>query len=107
MRISFVRRAAITVASLALLSPVAGYAAERTVTLGVENATCALCVPIVRTVLQRVPGVTSVDVVENYSISPPVSATVVFDDDVTNVDALINATTNAGYPSRLALNTGD
>nr|WP_260905256.1 hypothetical protein [Chelativorans sp. EGI FJ00035] len=39
-------------------------------------------------------------------MSPPVSATVVFDDDITNVDALISATTNAGYPSRLALNTG-
>ncbi|WP_163271115.1 cation transporter [Chelativorans alearense] len=106
MKLSFVRLAAITVASLAMLSPITGYAAERTVTLGVENATCALCAPIVRSVLQRVPGVASVDVVENYSASPPVSATVVFDDDVTNVDALINATTNAGYPSRLALNAG-
>lgn len=106
MRLSFVRHAAIALATLAMLSPIAGYAAEKTVNLSVENATCALCGPIVRTVLQRVPGVASVDIVENYNVSPPVTATVVFDDQVTDVDALISATTNAGYPSELAFNAG-
>lgn len=91
---------------VAALSPTMAHAQEKTVTLNVENATCALCAPIVRTVLKRVPGVASVKLVENYTLSPPVTATVVFDNAVTNVEALINATTNAGYPSKLADSAG-
>jgi mercuric ion binding protein len=106
MSTSSLRHAAAALVALAMFAPVASYSAEKTVTLSVENATCALCAPIVRSVLQRVPGVASVDIVENYNISPPVAATVVFDDQVTDVDALISATTNAGYPSQLAFNTG-
>ncbi|MFU0505262.1 cation transporter [Pseudaminobacter sp. NGMCC 1.201702] len=106
MRISYLRQAASALFALALLTPVAGHAAEKTVALSVENATCALCGPVVQAALQQVPGVTSVDIVENYNINPPVTARVVFDDQVTDIDALVNATTNAGYPSKLALNTG-
>lgn len=100
---SYFRHAAGALVASAMLTPVAGYAAQKTVTLSVENATCALCGPVVRTALQQVPGVTSVDVVENYNKTPPVNAKVVFDDEKTDVDALITATTNAGYPSKLAL----
>lgn len=106
MKLLCVRHAALTLSALVMLSPITGYAAEKTVTLNVENATCALCGPIVQSVLKRVPGVSSVDIVENYNISPPVAATVVFDDQITDVDALISATTNAGYPSQLAFNAG-
>jgi mercuric ion binding protein len=106
MRLSYFRLAAGAVVALAMLTPVAGHAAEKMINLSVENATCALCGPVVQAALQQVPGVTSVEVVEDYNKIPPVTAKVVFDDEKTNVEALINATTNAGYPSRLALNTG-
>ena len=88
---------AVTLAVLAALSP--AQAVERTVVLSVENATCALCAPIVRMSLERVVGVLSVEVVEDYAMWPPVAATIVYDDAATSVDDLIAATTNAGYPS--------
>src|SRR5581483_10946830 len=73
-------------------------AAEKTVVLNVDKADCTLCAPIVRMTLQRVAGVKSASVAEANAMSPAV-ATVVFDDAVTNVQALVTATTNAGYPS--------
>ena len=71
-------------------------AAERTVTLAVDNMTCELCPPIVKKSLARVPGVTKAE----FSAETH-RAVVTFDDDRANVAALVNATTNAGYPSRL------
>jgi periplasmic mercuric ion binding protein len=89
-------------ASLAiLLSPWSALAAEKTVVLNVDNATCALCAPIVKKTLSRVPGVNAVQIKEADAMSGAV-ATVTFDDAVTNVSALIAATTNAGYPSHPA-----
>lgn len=76
-------------------------AAERTVVLNVDNATCPLCPPIVRMTLERVEGVKAVQVTEADATSPAV-ATVTFDDALTDVQALITATTNAGYPSQAA-----
>jgi mercuric ion binding protein len=73
-------------------------AAEKTVVLNVDKADCTLCAPIVRMTLQRVPGVKTATVAEADAMSPAV-ATVTFDDAVTNVQALVTATTNAGYPS--------
>ena len=73
-------------------------AAEKTVVLNVDKADCTLCAPIVRMTLQRVPGVKTASVAEANAMSPAV-ATVTFDDAVTNVRALVTATTNAGYPS--------
>ena len=71
-------------------------AAERTVTLAVDNMTCELCPPIVKKSLARVPGVTKAEVsAETHR------AVVTFDDGRASVAALVNATTNAGYPSRL------
>lgn len=81
---------AIGVASVAPAS-----AAERTVTLAVDNMTCELCPPIVKKSLARVHGVAKAEV------SPETHrAVVTFDDDKTTVAALVSATTNAGYPSR-------
>jgi periplasmic mercuric ion binding protein len=89
----------IAAAALAvLLSPLAGQAAEKTVVLNVDNATCELCAPIVKKTLSRVSGVKAVQVKEANAMSGAV-ATVTFDDVVTNVPTLIAATTNAGYPS--------
>jgi mercuric ion binding protein len=73
-------------------------AADKTVVLNVDKADCTLCAPIVRITLQRVPGVKIASVAEANAMSPAV-ATVTFDDALTNVQALVTATTNAGYPS--------
>jgi mercuric ion binding protein len=73
-------------------------AAEKTIVLNVDKADCTLCAPIVRMTLQRLPGVKTASVAEADAMSPAV-ATVTFDDAVTSVQALITATTNAGYPS--------
>jgi mercuric ion binding protein len=84
------------------LSAIAAFAdgatsAERTVTLKVENMTCALCAPTVKKSLQRVQGVIRVEVSAEKE-----TATVTFDDAKTDASALTAATRNAGYPSRLA-----
>ncbi len=72
-------------------------AAERTVTLAVDNMTCATCAPTVRKSIERVAGVARVEVFTERN-----TATVVFDDAIAKVESLIAATGNAGYPSRLA-----
>jgi periplasmic mercuric ion binding protein len=80
-----------------LLAPAAGAsAAERTVTLGVENMYCAACPHIVRQTLIRVPGVQRVEV--SYRAR---TATVTFDDARTGVAALTAAAAEAGYPASL------
>lgn len=71
-------------------------AAERAVTLAVENMHCAACPYTVRASLEAVPGVVKATV--SYQNK---TATVVFDEELTNGEALTSATTNAGYPSAL------
>jgi mercuric ion binding protein len=93
-------RPTFAVALLIALSPLAAHAAEKTVVLDVENATCDLCAPIVKKTLSRVSGVTSVQVAEANANSNAV-ATVTFDDATADVTKLIAATTNAGYPAHL------
>jgi periplasmic mercuric ion binding protein len=88
-------------ATLALaLSPSTGQAAERTVALSVDNATCELCGPIVKRTLARVWGVKAVQIAEAKAETGAV-ATVMFDDGVTDVATLISAVTNRGYPARV------
>ncbi|BAU49701.1 mercury transporter [Sulfurifustis variabilis] len=68
----------------------------RTVTLAVENMTCAACPITVRRALRKVPGVAAVEVdLETRT------AMVTFDPAKTNVETLTRATTEAGYPSTL------
>ncbi len=55
---------------------------------------CAMCPFTIRNALNNVEGVTRADV--SYEDK---QAVVGFDDEQTNPDALINATTKAGYPS--------
>ena len=69
-------------------------AAERTVTLAVENMSCVTCPYIVRESLEAVTGVTAVEVSFEDK-----TAVVTFDDEQTDIAALTEATTNAGYPS--------
>lgn len=72
------------------------WAANQTVTLSVPGMTCAACPITVKAALNRVEGVSSVDV--RYEER---DATVTFDDAKTPVETLTQATTNAGYPSTL------
>lgn len=83
--------------ALALLTAGPAFAAERSVTLAVDNMTCATCGPTVKKALGRVAGVGKVEVATDKG-----TATVTFDDAQATVEALIAATTNAGYPARLA-----
>lgn len=84
------------VSALFLATAGTALAASRTVHLAVENMTCAVCPITVKKALERVPGVARVEV--SYERK---AATVTYDDDRTDVEALTRATTNAGYPSRL------
>ena len=69
-------------------------AGEETVTLTVEKMTCALCPFTVSTALEKVEGVSSVDV--DFASK---TAKVTFDDAVTDVITIAAASTNAGYPA--------
>ena len=69
----------------------------KTVTLAVQNLTCELCPITVKKSLEKVPGVTQVKV--DYKTK---SATVMFDPAKAKVEDLTWATTEAGYPSKLA-----
>ncbi len=79
---------------VSLVTSSAAVAAEKTITLAVKNMTCAACPGTVKASLQRVPGVSNVVVSAEDK-----TAVVTFDDSKAQVDALIKATTNAGYPS--------
>ncbi|MEX1214447.1 mercury resistance system periplasmic binding protein MerP [Saccharospirillum sp.] len=83
--------------ALLLLFGLPALAAQQTVTLSVPGMTCVACPFTVKAALNRVEGVSSVDV--RYDER---DATVTFDDEKTSVEALTQATTNAGYPSTLS-----
>ncbi len=70
------------------------FAAERTLTLAVQNMYCDACPLIVRKSLEAVPGVAKA--VVSFKDK---TAVVTYDDGRTNVNALTEATTKAGYPS--------
>ena len=71
-------------------------AATRTVTLAVKNMTCAVCPITVKKALNSVAGVSNTEVSYEHK-----EAVVTYDDAKTNVEALIKATTNAGYPASM------
>ena len=87
---------AITALALAILAANDAYAAERTVTLKIDNLFCASCPYIVKKVLAKVPGVRTVKVSFKNK-----TALVTFDDGKASVAALTAATTNVGFPSTL------
>jgi mercuric ion binding protein len=74
-------------------------AADRIVKLAVENMDCEACPLTVNKAIKRVNGVKTAKV-----DLPSKTATVVFDDAATTVDAIAAASTNAGYPAHLATN---
>ncbi len=71
-------------------------AAQRSVTLAVDGMTCASCPYIVKQTLAGISGVSTVEVSFREK-----KATVTFDDSKTNAAALMTATTNIGFPSRV------
>lgn len=79
-----------------LLASSAAFAAEKTITLAVENMTCATCPYTVKRSLTATPGVVSVEV----SFADK-TAKVAYDDEKTDAQKLTAATTNAGYPSAI------
>src|ERR1700722_9271970 len=79
-----------------LLAAGALAAPPQTATLAVENMTCGTCPIVVKKALEKVPGVsaTAIDFDKN-------TATVTFDPDKTSTARLTQATTEAGFPSKL------
>lgn len=74
------------------------WAESKTVILDLPTMNCAMCPITVKKALKNVKGVTHADV--SYESK---QAVVSFDDELTSPDALIDATTNAGYPSTVKL----
>ena len=91
-----VKRALIMVLAALSLLPAAGNAAERTVTLAVENMTCASCPYIVRQAMAAVPGVSRVAVSFERK-----AAVVTFNDARTTAEAVAAASAKVGFPARL------
>jgi mercuric ion binding protein len=80
---------------LLLCAPIAA-AAERTVTLAVENMTCALCPVTVRAAIEQVAGVKDVQVDFERK-----TAVVVFDDVEASIQDITDASRQAAYPAFL------
>ncbi len=87
------RRFASLVFIAVLSAPV--WAATKTITLNVPGITCPACPITIKKALNKVQGVSKVDV--NYEKK---QALVTFDDTKTDTKALVKATTDAGYPSQ-------
>ncbi|KPL92056.1 mercury resistance system periplasmic binding protein MerP [Vibrio splendidus] len=78
---------------LTLLS-MSSWAASQNVTLSVPDMTCSACPITVKLALSKVEGVSQVSV--SY---PDREAVVTFDDALTSIDELTEATSDAGYLS--------
>ena len=88
---------AAAVVSLLTILCSSAWAASKTVTLSVPGMTCAACPITIKKALTDVDGVTDAEVSFDKK-----EAVVTFDDAKTDVSTLIEATTDAGYPSRAA-----
>ena len=83
-----------TALAVLVLAASPGFAGERSVTLEVDGMVCAACPFIVKKSLTGVDGVTAVSV----SLGEK-KAEVTYDDSRTDVDTLVAATTDNGFPS--------
>ncbi len=84
------------IAFLALILSNTVWAEPQTVMLSVPSMYCAMCPITVRKALENVNGVNDVEV--SYASK---QAVIQYDDEKANIKALIEATTQAGYPSQL------
>jgi mercuric ion binding protein len=80
--------------AVGIVASSAAMAADRTITLAVNNMYCAACPSIVKGSLEAVAGVAKV--AASYKDK---TATVLYDDAKADVNQLTSATTRAGYPS--------
>lgn len=83
-------------ATLAVLSTAPAIAGEQTIKLSVPDMTCVSCPYMVKQAISAVDGIKTVEATMEDR-----SATVVFDDSLTNLDEITQATANIGYPSSL------
>ncbi len=81
-----------------VLSSGAAFAAEQTATLEVQNVVCSVCPPVVKSIISGVPGVVEVSISDT---TPIATATVRFENTKTNAIALAQATTKAGFPTKV------
>jgi mercuric ion binding protein len=79
-----------------LLSGSAFADTPETITLDVQNMTCAACPITVRKALERVPGVSDAKVDYKHK-----TATVHLNKDTVDAALLTKATTDAGFPSTI------
>ncbi|MBY0248597.1 MAG: mercury resistance system periplasmic binding protein MerP [Nitrospiraceae bacterium] len=84
----------ITVLALSAALSAPAWAATQTVTLSVTGMTCAACPITIKKALNKVEGVENIEV--NLEKK---EAVITFEDTKTTVEALLEATKNAGYPS--------
>ena len=84
------------IAALLTLPLSALAATPKTVTLDVKNMTCDLCPITIKKSLQKIPGVSTVQVDYTHK-----TTTVTYDPDKTQPQALTQATANAGFPSTI------
>jgi len=89
----------IVLAAMTVLGMGAAQAGERTVRFSVDKMYCDACPLIVSKAMQGVKGVKSAKADYKTKI-----AVVVFDDSVATEDAIAKASSNAGYPARVAAN---
>ena len=82
--------------SMLLAAGVAIAAPPQAATLAVENMTCGACPIVVKKALERVAGVSATAVDFDKK-----TATVTFDPDKASTARLTQATTEAGFPSKL------
>jgi mercuric ion binding protein len=83
---------------LAIFTNGSAIAADRTAKLEVENMTCPVCPLTIKKALSKVNGVQQVEIDYENKL-----AEVTFDDARTTTVRLIEATTNAGFPSTVKL----
>ena len=86
---------ALCIAAPLLASPLA-LAAEKTIKLSVPGMTCASCPYIVKESISMVDGIKTVEATMDDR-----SATVTYDDTITSIAEITEATANVGYPSSL------
>src|SRR5271170_1969032 len=79
-----------------LAAGIAFAAPPQTATLAVENMTCGTCPIVVKKALEKLPGVSATAVDFDKK-----TATVIFDPDKVSTARLTQATTEAGFPSKV------
>ncbi|MCG8413633.1 MAG: mercury resistance system periplasmic binding protein MerP [Pseudomonadales bacterium] len=84
----------IAIALVLTLGSLSTWAKPQTVTLNLPTMNCAMCPVTIKKALNQVTGVTKVEVSFEHK-----QAVVTFEDTQTSAGKLIEATTNAGYPS--------